>query len=215
MGLEGILKKSTVRTCVCLLAFCLSLRAFAAATPGIQDWIDRLLNPQLSTTQRIRAAKALGQSDDPRAIEALVRALEKSGEPLRDMVIEILQKGRGAQLMAQRALEEGLSLEERVLAVRALRAMKNPVGFPTLKQLLSSPIDQLRLESAWALSMAGASSAEPELIRALNDPNKDVRYFVASALVAVKSPAAKTAMENRKKIETDAAVLHELTQGTR
>lgn len=189
--------------------------ASAVGAANIEPIATILLDKQMSTSRRIKAAKILGTFDDPRAMEALVRSLEVSGEPVRDVVIEVLRRGKGVEILAARAVNENLSLDERVLAVKGLRTMQNPVGFPALKQLLGSPTDQLRLEAAWALSMAGASTAEAELIRALNDPNKDVRYFVADALGRVKSPAAKTALENRKKVETDPAVVHVLQQATR
>ncbi len=207
--------KRLTSTAVAILAVCSWASPAAADTPPNIEPIARiLLDTQVSTPRRIKAAKILGTFDDPRAVEALVRSLEISGEPLRDVVIEILRRGRGVETMATRAVNESLGLQERVLAVRGLRAMQNPVGFPALKQLLGSPIDQLRLEAAWALSMAGASTAEAELIGALKDPNKDVRYFVADALGRVKSPAAKTALENRKMVETDPAVVHVLQQAT-
>ncbi len=213
---ENPLRKQVVLSIFSILALlCLALVRPAGAQAGIENWIQWLLNPELSTAKRIQAARALGRSDDPRAIEALVRCLDKSGEELRDTAIEILQKGKGAETLAKRALDEALGIEQRVLAVRGLRVMRNPIGFPALKQLLRSPIDQLRLEAAWALSMAGASAAEPELIRALDDPNKDVRYFVADALGRANSPTAKAALENRKKMEKDPAVLDALRQGTR
>lgn len=154
--------------------------AGAATPPNIEPIARILLDTQVSTPRRIKAAKILGTFDDPRAVEALVRSLEVSGEPLRDVVIEILRQGRGVEILATRAGNESLSLEVRVLAVRGLRTMQNPIGFPALKRLLDSPIGQLRLEAAWALSMAGASTAEAELIRALNDPNKDVRAILSS-----------------------------------
>ncbi len=202
---------------IALLAGCIgfSFAARGSDDPGVDRQGQVLLNPQAPAEQRLRAAQALGRSEDPRALDALVGVLDKSGEGLRDSVIEILQKGKGVDILAQRALDGSLSTEERVLAVRGLRVMRHPTGFPALKQLLSSPIDSLRLEAAWALSMAGAATAEPELIRALGDPNKDVRYYVADALGSVKSPAAKAALENRKKTETDPAVLQALRQGTR
>ncbi len=210
------LTKRLTSTAVAILAVCSwALSAAAGTPPNIEPIARILLDTQVSTPRRIKAAKILGTFDDPRAVEALVRSLEISGEPLRDVVIEILRRGRGGETMATRAVNESLGLQERVLAVRGLRAMQNPAGFPALKQLLGSPIDQLRLEAAWALSMAGASTAEAELIGALNDPNKDVRYFVADALGRVKSPAAKTALENRKNVETDPAVVHVLQQATR
>lgn len=210
------LTKRLTSTAVAILAVCSwALPAAADTPPNIEPIARILLDTQVSTPRRIKAAKILGTFDDPSAVEALVRSLEISGEPLRDVVIEILRRGRGVETMATRAVNESLGLQERVLAVRGLRAMQNPAGFPALKQLLGSPIDQLRLEAAWALSMAGASTAEAELIGALNDPNKDVRYFVADALGRVKSAAAKTALENRKKVETDPAVVHVLQQATR
>lgn len=210
------LTKRLTSTAVAILAVCSwALPAAADTPPNIEPIARILLDTQVSTPRRIKAAKILGTFDDPRAVEALVRSLEISGEPLRDVVIEILRRGRGVETMATRAVNESLGLQERVLAVRGLRAMQNPAGFSALKQLLGSPIDQLRLEAAWALSMAGASTAEAELIGALNDPNKDVRYFVADALGRVKSQAAKTALENRKNVETDPAVVHVLQQATR
>ena len=187
---------------------------FAASPTTVESSTQILLDTQATTAQRIQAAKFLGRSDDPRALQALIRSMERSGESLRDVVIEILQQGKGVEILAKQSVDSSLSIEQRVLAVRGLRVMKNPIGFPALKQLLSASHEQLRAEAAWALSLAGASTAEPELIRALDDPDKDVRYFVADALGSVKTPSAIAALENRKKTETDPAVLYMLKQKT-
>src|SRR5436190_10876002 len=108
-----------------MFLFFLSLSAHGGE-PDLANQIQRLLNPNLSTVQRIAAAKALGNSENPLALDALVGVLDKSGESLRDTVIEILQKGRGVDILAKRALEESLGAEQRVLAVRGLRVMRNP-----------------------------------------------------------------------------------------
>jgi HEAT repeat protein len=65
-----------------------------------------------------------------------------------------------------------------------------------LKTLRSHPDPSFRKHAALALSRMGDGSAIPALVRALRDPEKDVRAAAASALASLGSPAISALTES-------------------
>jgi len=195
-----------------VILFCLSTQAHAQSSATFEALSSHLQNSNLTISQRLQAAKQLGQLGDPRGIDPLLQALKLPGEEVPEVIVPALKQLKAADLLSQRAVDEKLSISERIAAVNGLRYLKDPIGFPALAKVLNSPDAKLRADAAWALGVAGASQAEPELIRALNDPDKDVRYFVADALGTVPSAAVGSALEARLKIEQDPTVKYALQQ---
>ncbi|KAB2840751.1 HEAT repeat domain-containing protein [bacterium] len=195
-----------------LIFFSLSLPAHASPTGRFETLAARLQDPNLSTRQRLQAAKELGQLGDPRGIDPLLQALNLPGEEMPEIVVPALRQLKAAELLSKRAVDEKLPISERLTAVKGLRYLQDPIGFTALAKALGSTDAMLRAAAAWALSVAGAPQAEQELIRALNDPDKDVRYFAADALGSVKTPAVRAALEARQKIEQDFTVKYALQQ---
>ena len=195
-----------------LILFCFILQAHANPTTSFEALTSRLQDPNLSTRQRLQAAKQLGQLGDPRGIDPLLQALNLPGEEAPEIVVPALKQLKAAEVLTKRVLDENLPLSERLAATKGLRYLKDPIGFPALAKALSSPDAKLRADAAWALSVSGASQAEQELIRVLNDPSKDVRYFVVDALGTVKTPTVRAALETRQKIEQAFTVKFALQQ---
>jgi len=195
-----------------LILFCFALPAKAATQGSPEALIARLQDPKLSIQQRLQAAKQLGQLGDPRGIDPLLEALNLPGEEVPEIVVPALKQLNAADLLSKRAVDEKLTIAERQTAIKGLRYLKDPVGYPALAKVLSSPDAKLRADAAWALGVSGAAQAEQELIKALNDPDKEVRYFVADALGTVGNPTARAALEARQKIEQDSTVKFALQQ---
>lgn len=183
-----------------------------AAGAGSTGAAMRLDDPKVPVAQKIQAAKELGNKGDRAGIDALLRALDGPGEELPRVAADSLRQLRAVPVLIERAIDEKRPLNERRLAVKGLRVLKDPEGFKTLAALLSSPHEGLRADAAWALAVAGAAEAEAELIKAVSDPSKDVRYFAAVALGEVKSRAARDAIAARKKEEKDPVVIDALIQ---
>ncbi len=195
-----------------LILFCFTVPAHANPSSSFEALSKRLQDTNLSTRQRLQAAKQLGQLGDPRGIDPLLQALGLPGEEAPEIVVPALKQLKAAEVLSQRVVDEKLPIEDRRAAVKGLRYLKDPIGYPALAKTLGSQDALLRAGAAWALSVSGASQAEQELIKALNDSDKDVRYFVADALGSVKTPAVRAALEARQKIEQDVTVKFALQQ---
>jgi HEAT repeat protein len=111
---------------------------------------------------RLAAIKALGDLDDPRAVEALSQALRNDSDP-----------------------------EVREMAAWALGEIENPAAVPALSEALRSDREaRVRVKAAWALGEIESPRAVEALGAALRDDNIEVRRMAIWALGEIESPQA-------------------------
>lgn len=161
--------------------------------------------------KKVEAAHSLGGSDDPRALAALVHALEATHEDVQAAAREALKKG-GASRFADALRASNRTVEERQQAARILRHLREPAAVPALAHALGDANDGVRREAAHALAVYGAGSdgAKDALVNALEDSSSDVRYYAILALSGLPGNQARAALEAHSKIESDPVLRGEL-----
>jgi HEAT repeat protein/beta-lactamase regulating signal transducer with metallopeptidase domain len=154
----------------------------------------------LSTSLRDRdaevrktAAQALGEFADPRAVEALMRALRSDSDAgVRAMAAWAL--GQIEDPRAVPALGEALngdaSAEVRAMAATALGEIESPQAIPHLRTALRDSSDDVRAKAVMALGEIEDAGAVPALAEALRDANVEIRRNAAWALGEIESPTA-------------------------
>jgi HEAT repeat protein len=111
---------------------------------------------------RLAAIQALGDLDDPRAVEALSQALRNDSDP-----------------------------EVREMAAWALGEIESPTAVPALSEALRSDREAtVRAKAAWALGEIESPRAVEALGAALRDQNIEVRRMAIWALGEIESPQA-------------------------
>ena len=162
---------------------------------------------------RIAELKALGKSKDAvGAVDKLAKSLDSQDDAVRDATLGALRELLAAKNFPRLLEDDGTPLRTKVNVLKALRYLKEPRFLPLVVKALADEDGSIRSEAALVLSVYGAEGAEKELISALADPEKDVRYYAADALGGLKSEAAKQAVLARQKVEADATVLFALQQ---
>ena len=189
-----------VRQGVLALAWCVVLLAGMGATPrgaaaqtctDVEPCIAQL---QLGETRRARefAAKILGERNDPKALPALIKALQSDpGEFVRANAAASL--GRLAESASVDALQAVLKDDPselvRAAAAEALGLFKDPRVLAPLGAALASDADHgVRETAARALGRIGDAQALSALTTALaGDARVEVRVASARALGALKA----------------------------
>jgi HEAT repeat protein len=161
-----------------------------------------LNDPAASRAERIKAAKALGDSRDPQAIDALVKQLAIMDEGIVVAVKSALRTLNAVPVLEQRLANSGTTEEHKVLACTGLRALKEKSSIPPLVSALKDQSARVRKEAALALGVIAPAEAETALLTALSDSDEDVRYFAADALGNVRTAAVMQAIETRLAAET-------------
>jgi HEAT repeat protein len=161
-----------------------------------------LNDPAASRAERIKAAKALADSRDPKAIDTLIGQLAIMDEGIVVAVKSALRALNAVPVLERRLVDGASSEEQKVLACTGLRALKEKSSVPPLVSALKDQSARVRKEATLALSVIAPAEAETALLTALSDSDEDVRYFAADALGNVRTPAVIQAIETRLAAET-------------
>jgi len=136
---------------------------------------------------RMRAAQALGESRDPRAISPLIVCLKDVDPRLRRCCAEALLKlgsirSVGAFIGCLEDREE--SLFTRKVAADALAKIRSYSAIESLVGRLLDPgeNESIRVHAADALGRTGSLRAIDALEKCIEDPNPQVRYESGKAL---------------------------------
>lgn len=165
-----------------------------------------LNDPAASRAERIKAAKALADSKDPQAIDALVKQLAIMDEAIVAAVESALRVLNAVPVLERRLADGGASEEQKVSACIGLRALKERRSIAPLVSALKDQSARVRKEAALALGAIAPAEAETALLTALSDSDDDVRYFAADALGNVRTAAVTQAIETRLSAETSPVV---------
>lgn len=153
---------------------------------GIYAIIDSL-DERNDYAERIRAARALGQSRDPRAISPLVACLRDVDPRVRRCCAEaLLALGsiRSVQAFIERLEDREESVFTRKVAADALAKIRS---YSAIESLAGRLLDQAEVESvrthvADALGRTGSLRAVDALEKCAEDPNPLVRFESGKAL---------------------------------
>lgn len=165
-----------------------------------------LNDPAASRAERIKAAKALADSKDPQAIDTLIRQLDSRDEGIFVAIESALRALDAVPVLEQRLADSGASEEQKVLACKGLRVLKEKSSIAPLVSALKDQSARVRKEAALALGVIAPAAAETALLTALSDGDEDVRYFAADALGDVRTAAVRQAIETRLAAETSPVV---------
>ncbi len=137
--------------------------------------------------ERMRAAKTLGQSRDPRAISPLIGCLKDVDPRLRRCCAEaLLQLGsiRSVQAFIGCLEDREESVFTRKVAADALSKIRSYSAIDSLVGRLLDPAENesLRVHAADALGRTGSLRAIDALEKCLGDPNPLVKYEAGKAL---------------------------------
>jgi HEAT repeat protein len=165
-----------------------------------------LNDPAASRAKLIKAAKALAGSKDPQAIDTLVKQLATMDEGIVTAVESALRALHAVAVLERRLADSGASEEQKVLACKGLRTLKEKSSIAPLVSALKDQSARIRKEAALALRVIAPAEAETALLAALSDSDDDVRYFAADALGNVRTAAVTQAIEARLAAETSPVV---------
>jgi len=184
-------------TFLCFIVFGLLVSASASGqTDEINQWIAALKDPDWQV--RVSAAKALGDTKDPRAVEPLIVALKGTEFHVQEGAAEALGKiGAPAveslilSLKDPDSLAPGAIFPSRFQS-RVVGALER-IGAPAVDALITALKDpdwQVRWGAAVALGGIKDTRAVEYLITTLKDPNSRVVRGAVGALGAIKDPRA-------------------------
>ncbi|HUF88874.1 MAG TPA: HEAT repeat domain-containing protein [Gemmatimonadota bacterium] len=146
---------------------------------------------------RETAAHALGGLDDPRAVDALVRALANDADAgVRKMAAWALgeiESPRAVPALSQ-AVRNDASPDVRSMAAWALGEIESEEAVPALGAALRDSSVEVRRMAIWALGEIESEEAVPWLIPAVRDADVDVRRKAVWALGEIESEAAVDAL---------------------
>lgn len=169
-----------------------------------------------SVKARVKALTALGgEKDTLAAIDAIAKVFGSREDGIRDAAVAALRKQLQSNDFPAKLNDKKTPLRSRQNILKALRYLKDEKQIPRIAEQLKSPEPSLRAEAALTLSAVGPAQAEAALIQAVDDEDKDVRYYAIEALGTVRTPAAKAAIAAREKIEQDTTVQYILIQTKR
>ena len=165
-----------------------------------------LNDPAALRAERIKAAKALADSRDLQAIDTLVKQLDIRDESIVAAIKSALRALNAVPVLERRLADGGASEEQKVLACKGLRTLKEKSSIAPLVSALKDQSARVRKEAALALGVIAPAEAETALLTALSDGDDDVRYFAADALGNVRTAAVTQAIETRLAAETSPVV---------
>ncbi len=173
-----------------------------------------ILLQQLPTPnpERERAVlEALGSTRDPRALPRLVEA-SRPERPTSTRRVAALALGRIGRLESARVLLELLEDVDpsvRQEAARALSAL-GPAVIPVIEGSLDAASDRARALAVVAIGRLSGPRSLKLLIEKLEDPSWVVRLHAVEGLARRDEPAARSALKQRRAVETDRLVLARL-----
>ena len=151
---------------------------------------------------RLAAVEALGNLEDPRAVDALVQALRNDSDAqVREAAASALGEIDSARAVPGLIAALG---SERVAAVRAkiawaLGEIDDARAVEALGAAVKDPEVEVRRQVVWALGEIEAASAVPLLIPVLRDADAETRKQAAWALGEIESPDAIDALATATK----------------
>ncbi|MHB9133835.1 MAG: HEAT repeat domain-containing protein [Armatimonadota bacterium] len=157
--------------------------------PAVEPLLSLLHHPKAGSL----AALALRQFTDPRAVPALVGALQKGDRITREAAAEglgAIHDPSGVEALAAALKDEELSV--RMKAALALCRCSNTRVVLPLIQALATDVVEFRALLIRALAMTEDVRAVDPLLAALKDPDLAVRYAAALALQRFRDPRAIT-----------------------
>ena len=163
---------------------------------------------------RLAAVQALGELQDPRAIDALVQALKTDTDArVREAAAEALGQIDNPRavpgLIAALASEKVPAVREKIAA--ALGEIGDARAVEPLGAAVRDPEAQVRREVVQALGQLESRAAVPMLIPALKDSDVETRRHAAEALGQLESPDALDALAAATK-DADAEVRKEAVE---
>ena len=148
-------------------------------------------------TVRLAAVEALGNLEDPRAVDALVQALRTDADArVREAAANALGEIDSARAVPGLIAALGA---EKVTAVRAkiawaLGEIDDARAVDALGAAVRDAEAEVRRQAVWALGEIGSPSAIPRLIPVLRDADVETRKQAAWALGELESPDAIDAL---------------------
>jgi HEAT repeat protein len=159
-----------------------------------ERWLHSLKDK--SSYTRESAAKQLGQSKDPQAVEPLLEvALKDESDSVREKAAEalaIINDPRAVQALVAALDDKSESMQW--AAAHALGKFKDPRAVESLMAALRDKDDSVRVEAAQALGRIKDPRAVESLMAALKDKGERVRVEAAQALGRIKDPRAVQAL---------------------
>lgn len=155
------------------------------------ETVDSLLTKLQSVLPDIRwdAAEQLARRRDPRAVDALIRAMHDPSGTVRVCVMASalgkLKDPRALSALTEAAFDP-VNRDLRLCAIRSLGMIKNPSVVPKLIEALE--IRNTPVAAADAIARMGDERGVNPIIRAAADPN--LRLWMISALGELGSPKA-------------------------
>lgn len=192
--------------------------AIAVAAAGSPVNLTALTDPAVPIETRVKLARDLGASKDPKAVDVLLAGLDIRHDELHAAIVASLKQQKGDVLLVTRAADAKRPGAERVAALAGVRVLKPADAAPKIAALLDPAVvkeEAVRAAAAHTLCVFGAAAAEAQLVKALGDGAKDVRYYAATALGGLKTASAKQAVNARAKTETDFVVQDALAEAQR
>jgi HEAT repeat protein/beta-lactamase regulating signal transducer with metallopeptidase domain len=146
---------------------------------------------------RLAAAEGLGGLDDPRAVEALSRAL-RSDENVEVRRMAAWALGEIEDAAAVPALSDALRSdrdeEVRRMAAWALGEIESATAVEALGAALKDASPEVRKTAVWALGEIESPNGVAHLLPFLKDENTEIRSQAAWALGEIESPRAVAAL---------------------
>jgi HEAT repeat protein/beta-lactamase regulating signal transducer with metallopeptidase domain len=146
---------------------------------------------------RLAAAEGLGGIEDPRAIEALSRAL-RTDESVEVRRMAAWALGEIEDAAAVPALSDALRSdrddEVRRMAAWALGEIESATAVEALGAALKDSSPEVRKTAVWALGEIESPNGVPHLLPFLKDESAEIRSQAAWALGEIESPRAVAAL---------------------
>lgn len=151
----------------------------------VEGLIKKLNSSDSDTTAR--AAEALGEIRDERAIKPLIYTLKNAEDSnVKQKAAEAVAKTGNANV-ALPPLIDALKHDDwtvRYRAAQAIGTLGDPRATPALIRLLDDPVKDVRKNAAWALGEVGDQRGVEPLIRTVkNDESSDVRGEAKQAVI--------------------------------
>jgi HEAT repeat protein len=193
-----------------IMFFVFILSACSSTESELRKNIKNLTSEDIET--RVQAAKKLGESKDPKAVDPLVKALNDEDSDVRKAVANAL--GKIGDARSVEPLINRLYDEDSEVVKAALRALVN-IGIPSIEplaRLLRTATTQIRILAATGLGSIGTSRVIDPLIAATHDSDPEIRRAVVIALSRIKDSRATEAIAKMTNDE-DPNVANSASQG--
>ncbi len=172
--------------------------------------LDILAQEDASVADKTRALAALEKSKDKDAWLEVARRTLPVSEPLRAAVVKTLKRlGADRSSIVVISMEKSSPADLRV-ALNVIRVMRPKAADVFVAKLLVHKETSVRRDAALALAVLGPKNAEPELCRALEDPDRFVRDYAVQALRMSSTKTTRDALRARLSREEDEIVLADI-----